>query len=238
MGTLVAGVAHEINNPLAVIMGNEAVALESVGKLLADLRRGEAVDRGAEIQVLDEIEKDLRDSGSGVERIKRIVKDLSTIGKPNAPRARIRLTEIVSGALSWLPVNLRGITEVRVENRGAPDILAAGGQIEQVLVNLLTNAIKASPAGKPTPVTVRIGPGTGGKARLEVIDQGSGIDPASLGRIFEPFFTTREVGQGMGLGLSVCHSIVTAYGGTIDVESKVGEGSTFRVELPAAPAEA
>jgi signal transduction histidine kinase len=135
-------------------------------------------------------------------------------------------------------VNLRGLTEVRLENGGAPDILAAGGQVEQVLINLITNAIKASPAGTPSPVTVRIGPGTGGMARLEVIDHGTGIEPAVLGRVFEPFFTTREIGQGTGLGLSVCHSIVTAYGGTISVDTAVGRGSTFRIELPAAPAEA
>jgi signal transduction histidine kinase len=77
-----------------------------------------------------------------------------------------------------------------------------------------------------------------GMARLEVIDHGSGIEPADLAHIFDPFFTTSDVGKGTGLGLSICHSIVTAHGGTITVESEVGKGSTFRVELPAAPAEA
>ena len=71
-------------------------------------------------------------------------------------------------------------------------------------------------------------------ARLEVIDDGAGIDPAILARIFDPFFTTRAIGQGMGLGLPICHAIVTAHGGTLTVESAVGKGSTFRVELPAA----
>jgi PAS domain S-box-containing protein len=238
LGTLVAGIAHEINNPLAVVMGNHAVALESVGKLLEGLRQGAALDRGEALRRLDEIEEELRESESGGERIKRIVKDLSSIGRPNAPRTRVCIKEVVAGAMRWLPVTLRNLTEIRVEDRGAPDILAAGGQIEQVLVNLLSNAIRASPPGKSRPVMVRIGPGAGGGARLEVIDQGGGIAPDVLGRIFEPFFTTREVGQGTGLGLSICHSIVTAYGGTIHVETKVGAGSTFRVELPPAPLKA
>jgi signal transduction histidine kinase len=75
-------------------------------------------------------------------------------------------------------------------------------------------------------------------ARLEVIDQGKGIDPAVLPHIFEPFFTTRGVGHGTGLGLSICHAIVTSHGGTLTVTSEVGKGSTFRVELPTAPPEA
>jgi signal transduction histidine kinase len=73
-------------------------------------------------------------------------------------------------------------------------------------------------------------------ARLDVIDQGTGVDPVILGRLFDPFFTTNEAGKGMGLGLAVCHSIVTSHGGALTVESEVGRGSTFRVELPAADA--
>jgi signal transduction histidine kinase len=75
-------------------------------------------------------------------------------------------------------------------------------------------------------------------ARLEVIDHGTGIAPNTMERIFEPFFTTGDVGTGMGLGLAVSHAIVMAHGGTLTVESEVGKGSTFRMELPAAPAEA
>jgi PAS domain S-box-containing protein len=237
LGTLVAGIAHEINNPLAVVMGNHAVALESIGKRLEVLRSGAPTDRGSELRLLDQVEEELRDSEAGGWRIQRIVKDLTTMGKPDARRDRVRLSEVISGALRWLPVSMRTAAVIRVEDHGAPVILAAAGQIEQVLVNLVTNAVRASLAGRTAPVRVWIGRGEPGMARLEVIDQGTGIDPAVRSRIFEPFFTTRDVGQGTGLGLAVCHAIVSAHGGTISVESKAGMGSTFRVELPVAPAD-
>ena len=234
MGTMVAGIAHEINNPLTVVLGNHAVALEQVEGLARVLRRGRVLDREEALRVLDEIVEELRESQAGGARIKQIIRELSTIGKPDAPRVRTRLAEVVAGAMRWLPVELRDGSRIVVEDRGAPDILAAGGQVEQVLVNLITNAVRSMPAGCAEPVTVRIGPGEHGLARLEVIDRGAGIAPAVQARIFEPFFTTRDVGHGMGLGLSVCHSIVTAYGGTISVDTAAGNGSTFRVELPAA----
>jgi signal transduction histidine kinase len=140
-------------------------------------------------------------------------------------------------AMRWLPATLARIATVKVENADAPDVVAAFGQIEQVVVNLVTNAAKATPPGTNEAITIRIGPGAAGMARLEVIDRGVGIDPEIVGRIFDPFFTTAKVGEGAGLGLAISHTIVTAHGGTLTVESEVGKGSTFRVELPAAPAD-
>jgi signal transduction histidine kinase len=111
--------------------------------------------------------------------------------------------------------------------------MASPGQIEQVVMNLVGNAAKATPRGERGVIEVRVGPGSPGMARLEVADRGVGIAPELLGRIFDPFFTTREVGQGSGLGLSICHAIVSDHGGTLTVESEVGTGSVFRLELPA-----
>ena len=99
-------------------------------------------------------------------------------------------------------------------------------------IHLVENAANATKPGEKGAVLIRFGPGSTGMARLEVVDRGTGIDPEFLVRVFDPFFTTRAVGQGMGLGLSICHAIVTAHGGTLTVESEVGKGSTFRVELP------
>jgi two-component system NtrC family sensor kinase len=115
--------------------------------------------------------------------------------------------------------------------------MASLGQIEQVVVNLVTNAAKATkPGASGAIILLRVLPGGPGMARLDVIDQGVGIDPAIQERIFEPFFTNSVVGQGAGLGLSIANAIVIAHGGTLTVASTVGMGSTFRMELPAAQA--
>jgi signal transduction histidine kinase len=138
--------------------------------------------------------------------------------------------------MRWLPGSVGRAATVEVQKGGAPEVLASFGQIEQVVVNLVTNAAKATKEGHPGTIIIRVLPGTPGMARLEVIDRGTGIAPEIRERIFEPFFTNSVIGKGTGLGLSICHAIVTAHGGTLTVETEVGKGSTFRMELPAAPA--
>ena len=101
-------------------------------------------------------------------------------------------------------------------------------------VNLVTNGAFAIPEGRRGEIDVRITTSNEGRAVLEVKDDGKGIDPATMERIFDPFFTTRDVGHGMGLGLPICHAIVTAHGGALTVTSVPDKGSTFRVELPTA----
>ena len=141
--------------------------------------------------------------------------------------------------MSILPTSITRNATISVEDHGAPEVVAAAGQITQVVVNLITNAVRAMPRGKRAEIVVRVGAGESGQATLEVIDQGMGIAPDIMGRIFDPFFTTRPVGEGRGtgLGLSICHAIVTSHGGTLTVASEVGKGSTFRMVLPAAPRE-
>ena len=237
LGTLVAGVAHEINNPLAAALSDQDLALRAVREFQDRLRGSGVLDRGTEVHQLDAVVEELVEAQEAGRRIERIVKDLKVFGRPNQmnERARIRLIDVVDLAMRWLPVAIIHTATVTVENEGAPDVVATAGQITQVVVNLVTNAAKAAPEGARAAIVIRLGPGTQGTARLEVIDHGSGIEPAVLAHIFEPFFTTSDVGKGTGLGLSICHAIVTAHGGTLTVESEVGKGSTFRVELPAAP---
>ena len=240
LGTLVTGVAHEINNPLTAVMADQGLALEVVREVRGRLRSGTAPDVGSEARSLDGVIEALEDAQDGGRRIGRIVKDLSTFGRPDAQRVRVHLIDVVQAAMRWLPATVTGTAAVRVEDGGTPDVTVATGQIEQVVVNLVTNAAKAAWEGERDTIIVRLGPGSQGTARLEVIDHGVGIAPPILERIFEPFFTTRSTGKGRGtgMGLAICHAIVTAHGGTLTVESKVGKGSTFRVELPAAPGEA
>jgi signal transduction histidine kinase len=104
-----------------------------------------------------------------------------------------------------------------------------------VVVHLVTNAARSIPEARRGRVVVRMGPGPPGTARLEVMDDGDGMSEEVRRRAFDPFFTTRDVGQGLGLGLTVCHAIVAAHGGNIAVEREPGRGSVFRVELPVGP---
>jgi PAS domain S-box-containing protein len=236
MGTLVTGVAHEINNPLSAELADQGVALEVVREVRARLGDGSPLDRKAEVRLLDGVVEALEDAQESGQRISRIVKDLTAFGRPDTGRTRVRMIDVVNGALRWLPAAVARTARIQVEDGGAPDVVASSGQIEQVLVNLAVNAAFATPEGQRDTVIVRIGPGDRGMARLEVIDHGTGIEPAILDRVFEPFFTTHAVGagKGMGLGLAISHTIVTAHGGSLTVTSVVGKGSTFRLELPAA----
>ena len=238
LGTLVAGVAHEINNPLAAALSDQEQARGAVGMLRDRLRGSGPLDREAEVRHLDEVVEELDEARYACRRIERIVKELKTFGRHDQTRTRVRLIDIVDLAMRWLPVSVGRTATVTVENGGAPDITASPGQIEQVVVNLVTNGANATPEGQRGAIVIRVGAGESGGARLDVIDHGKGIEPAVMAHIFEPFFTTRDVGKGMGLGLSICHAIVTNHGGTLTATSEVGKGSTFRVELPAATAEA
>ena len=235
LGTLVAGVAHEINNPLTAELADQGLAREVVGDLREQIAARSPVDRDAALRLLDQVDEVLADAQASGARVARIVKDMATLSRPDASRTRTGLAEIVGEALRWLPSGIDPST-IRVEDEGAPEVIVSSGQIQQVLVNLLTNAAKAAPAGSAPDVRVRLAPGGAGIARVEVIDHGVGIDPAIQGRIFDPFFTTRPSGEGRGagLGLAICHAIVEAHGGNLTVESVAGKGSKFRVELPAA----
>ncbi len=240
LGTLVAGVAHEINNPLAIEMASQGLALELARESRRQLSEKQPIDREAKLREVEQVIEALEDAQEGGQRIAQIVRDMAIFANPTLKLTRVKVAGIVQGAIRWLPAWAQQFATVQVEDHGAPDVLASSGQIEQVVQNLITNAAKATPKGERVVITVRIGPGSTGMARLEVIDHGVGIAPQFRERIFDPFFTTRPAGEGRGsgLGLSICHAIVTAHGGTITVVTEVGKGSNFRVELPVASGEA
>jgi PAS domain S-box-containing protein len=237
MGTFAAGIAHEINNPLASEMANQEVAMEILAEMRSRRQLGSQADPEADLREIDEAAEALEDARESAQRIAWIVREMAALVRPNARKVVVRLSDVVTSALRGIPAEFTEGASVAVEDLGAPDVLAVEGELEKVVTRLVTNAIRATRAGTKGLVVVRIAQGQSGGARLEVVDEGVGISQEMRSRLFDPFYTTRPVGKGrgMGLGLPLCHAIVASHGGTIGVESRVGEGSTFRVELPAAP---
>jgi signal transduction histidine kinase/PAS domain-containing protein len=234
LGTLVAGVAHEVNNPLAGTIASVASAIDEQRTIAARIRDGEPIDRDRLARAADAVVEILLDAQLGAGRISQIVKDLLLFGRPNPMRTRVLLGDVATASMRWLPASVGRAATVKIDDLGAPAVHASAGQLEQVVVNLVNNAAFAIPAERRGEVSIRIFTSASGWAALEVRDDGRGIDAGTIERIFDPFFTTRDVGQGMGLGLPICHVIVSAHGGTLTAESVVGQGSTFRVELPPA----
>ena len=221
LGTLAAGVAHEINNPLMYITTNLAFALD-------DLKARQ-----------DPLYPALHDVQTGVFRVRDIVRDLRTFSRSqeNAATGPSDLGECLESALGLASNELRHRARVVTELGPVPRVIASEARLVQVFVNLLTNAAQAIPEGQvdANTITVRTWVDARGHVVAEVQDTGQGIEPHVLPRIFEPFFTTKPVGVGTGLGLAICHGIVRNVGGELEVETQVGKGSTFRVRLPAAP---
>jgi len=216
LGSLISGVAHELNNPLTVVTG------------FAHLLAG-APD------VPERVKRRLGQINVQAERAAKIVKNLLTFARQQPPEQRpVRLPELVDQALDLLAYQL-GVNTIQVRRdfpAGVVELAADPDQLLQVLLNLLQNALHAMAGiARERVVSVRIAP-AGGRVRLEVEDTGPGIPAAILDRIFDPFFTTKPPGQGTGLGLSICYGIVKAHGGDIAVENVPGGGARFVVDLP------
>jgi len=219
LGSLLAGVAHELNNPLSVVVA-QATLLEEIATDAATIKRGARI-RGA------------------AERCARIVKTFLAMARQRPPsRSAVNLNELVDGALDLLAYNLR-TADIKVTTDLMPDLPALSAdpdQISQVITNLIVNAQQAL-ADRAGPRRLVVATGfdvATGMVRLSVSDNGTGVPPELRTRIFEPFFTTKPLGMGTGIGLSVCNGIVTSHGGTIEVGDAVGGGARFTVLLPAA----
>jgi two-component system, NtrC family, sensor kinase len=231
LGRLSSGLAHEINNPLSVIMA-------SVGFLRSELEAGAS---GSQPLDVDELREVCADALVGAERILRLVNDFRLFSRLDGqPHGRVELQEVLEHALLAASGKLGPGVRVVRDFQKVPAVWASDAGLEQVFLGLLENVGQALQKGRPAEPMVRLTMRLreDGFVGVEVADNGCGIAPEHLSRIFEPFFTTRPPGEGTGLGLSICHGIVASLGGDITVESTPGQGATFRVRLPVAPPQA
>ena len=215
IGQLAAGVAHELNEPLANILGFAQLA-----KKEPKLPK----------QTGEDMEKIVRNCLHAREIIHQL---LTFARQMPLEKARISLNQVIADGLYFLESRClkAGIEVIRKLDPDLPEILADASQLKQVLVNLVVNAIQATPGGGAVTIETRTG-ARGASVVLIVADTGIGMDEAVRANIFTPFFTTKDVNEGTGLGLAVVHGIVASHGGAIRVQSRPGKGSRFEVELP------
>jgi signal transduction histidine kinase len=261
LGQMVAGVAHEINTPLAYVKNSVGAVrsrlpelvqvLYEMSKLIAMLKAGgkdpdelsrqfslaqKRITQFREQRVLEELRELSKDGLHGIEQISEIVMNLRNFARLDRSRvATVDLNEGLSNTLILAKHELKGHTISR-KFSDIPAVTCSPSQINQVFLNLINNAAQSieSGPGVITLATRREGPG---HVAVEIQDNGKGIPPDVLSRIFDPFFTTKDVGKGTGLGLSIAYKIVEQHGGTIRVDSAVGIGTKFTVVLPLTPPE-
>ncbi len=237
IGTLSAGLAHEINNPLAYLMTNVDYAVQGLSEARDRLAALEGTAARAIGARLGEIATALGEAQEGGLRVHHIIKDVSQFGGLDvAERSVVVLSEVIDRALRMTESLVRERAALRRDYEWTPPVKVNAGQLVQVFVNLLLNAAQAIGEGAPgaNEVVLATRTDSSGRAVAEIRDSGPGIPRDIQQRIFEPFFTTKGVGEGSGLGLSVCYSLVKSFGGTIAVQSTLGKGATFRVTLPPA----
>jgi PAS domain S-box-containing protein len=225
VGTLAAGVAHEINTPLSYVTANIALILEQLRRLSAEF----PAERVAELSQMA-LEAQL-----GAERIRKIVRGLTTFSRVEEERrSALDVRPLLDLAVDMTHHDVRHRARLVKDYGPTPLVDADEARLGQVFINLLVNAAQAIPEGQSGAHEIRIVTSTAsdGRACIEVRDSGEGIAAAAIGRIFDPFFTTKPIGVGTGLGLSICHNIITDLGGTLTVESREGRGTAFRVALP------
>ncbi len=224
VGTLAAGVAHEINNPLSYTLLN-------LEYLVKEIRKGQFSDQDG-----DRFSVRIDEAQHGVARVRAIVEDLEAFSSRDEPSTLmpVDLRQVLLAAMRMASHELDDRGSIVDKVGDAPRVLADPARLEQVFVNLLINAAQAlvrRPQKRGT-ITVSVLEPKKGHVTVQVADDGAGIAQEHLDRVFDPFFTTKPVGVGTGLGLPICHSIVTSFGGSIGVESTLGEGTIFSVTLP------
>ncbi len=257
IGLLSAGVAHEINNPLAFVSNNlvvlqrdclgllELTALieadkDAVAKAAPEFwSRWQAKAEEIDFEYTKEnLERLLARTRDGVDRVTRIVQSLRGLARTDSPRRQdVSLCDLIDGSLEIIKGKYKrsGIETIQ-DHPQPPRLACVSTQLSQVILNLLVNAFQAVESlhkdGGKIWIRTRL---TGDEVVLEIEDNGPGISPDALAKVFDPFFTTKDVGEGTGLGLSISHHIIVGHGGRLEVDGNLGRGACFRVVLPTNP---
>jgi two-component system NtrC family sensor kinase len=262
LGQMIAGVAHEMNTPLSYVKNSVATARDRMPDLrdalaqaerLLGILRSEAPDpaelqaafdalesrlaRLRREQVIEDLDVLTRDGLHGIEQIVELVKNLRNFARLD--RSMVASFNVNEGVQATLLIAKPTLRKIDVERHlgDVPSITCSPSQVNQVILNLVTNSAQAmdKPRGRISVTTRPAGPDA---VMIEVEDNGRGIEPDALPKIFDPFYTTKEVGKGTGLGLSIAYKIVTQHGGRIDVRSTPEVGTTVSVTLPIVPPQA
>ena len=226
VGTLAAGVAHELNNPLAYVTANLSWVAEGL--------TGEPEGREARHLARADMLEAIQEARQGADRMREIIRDLRTFSRAEATSTGpVELEPILRSCVSMAWNEIRHRARLVRELDPVPPVRGNEARLGQVFLNLLVNAAQAMPEGRAEQNEIRLATRrlADGRVAVEVQDTGCGIAPEHRARIFDPFFTTKAPGVGTGLGLSICHNLVTAIGGAIEVDSAPGKGSLFRVLL-------
>ena len=253
LGVMTAGIAHEINNPLAFVLSNEQIlkrdfadlssyihtmtnVLPEIAKISPDLH-SELREKASEVELeylIEALPRKIKANIEGLERVKQIILDLRNFSRlDEAEQMDCYLEESIHSTLRFLgPLLKTQNVSIETDLAELPQLLCSPGPLNQAISNVLSNAIQASKPGQVVRVTTRK---MDGFQCIEIEDKGSGISAEHLSKVFDPFFTTKPVGSGTGLGLSISQQIVTSQHGRIEIASVPGSGTTVKILLPSNP---
>ncbi|MDQ3264355.1 MAG: ATP-binding protein [Myxococcota bacterium] len=228
VGTLAAGVAHELNNPLAFVSANLTYVRGELERLPA---LPQLAERPEWLQALAEAQ-------DGARRMKGIILDLKTYSGASENNVEtIDVCKVIQGTLRLAENEIRHRALLEMDLSSEAFVRASEARLGQVILNLVVNAVQSMAAGDADHHRLRVVARVeGAQVVITLTDTGCGISPQHLSRIFDPFFTTKPIGEGAGLGLFICHNLVVAMGGELRMQSEVGQGTTVTVVLPAQPA--